>query len=86
MKKKPYSQLTIRKVPLLVADRIKILSAKEGKSMNTLSIEILQRGLGLEGEVPVNHDLDEFIGTWKNDPEFDGVLESMRNIEPELWK
>jgi len=35
---------------------------------------------------PRYHDLDHFIGTWEEDPEFDRALEDQRQIDEELWK
>jgi hypothetical protein len=86
MKREAYAQLTVRKVPRRVAERLKTMARRDGKSMNELTLELLQRGLGLEDEPAENHDLDEFIGSWKDDPAFDEVVESMRKVDPELWK
>jgi hypothetical protein len=31
------------------------------------------------------HDLDEFIGTWIDDPEFDEVVKWFDQIDDEMW-
>jgi hypothetical protein len=31
------------------------------------------------------HDLDEFFGTWVEDPEFDKAMEDFERIDPEDW-
>lgn len=33
-----------------------------------------------------NHQLDAFIGTWVEDPEFDNVIKTFDSIDEELWK
>jgi len=37
-------------------------------------------------EEPRYHDLDDLIGTWEEDPEFDRAIEAQRQIDEELWK
>ena len=34
----------------------------------------------------VKNDLDQFIGTWVDDPEFDKTLESFEKIDKAMWK
>jgi antitoxin (DNA-binding transcriptional repressor) of toxin-antitoxin stability system len=34
----------------------------------------------------VKNDLDQFIGTWVDDPEFDKALESFEKIDKAMWK
>lgn len=33
-----------------------------------------------------NHDLDPFIGTWVDDPEFDKALKAFETIDTDIWK
>jgi hypothetical protein len=79
-------QLTIRRVPERVKKLLKELARREDKSLNQVSLEILERGLGLTGEEIVYHDLDDLAGTWVDDPEFDKAIEEQHNVDPELWK
>jgi len=79
-------QLTIRRVPERVKKLLKELARREDKSLNQVSLEILERGLGLTGEEIVYHDLDDLAGTWVDDPEFDKAIEEQHRVDPELWK
>ena len=79
-------QLTIRKVPGRVKRLLQELAKREEKSLNQVSLEVLERGLGLGSEEIVYHDLDDLAGTWVHDPEFDKAIEEQRRVEPELWK
>ena len=62
------------------------LAKREEKSLNQVSLEVLERGLGLGSEEIVYHDLDDLAGTWVHDPEFDRAIEEQHRVEPELWK
>jgi hypothetical protein len=79
-------QLTVRRVPERVKQHLKELAKREEKSLNQITLEILERGLGLAGEEIVYHDLDDLAGTWIDDPEFDKAIEDQHRIDPELWK
>jgi len=63
---------------------LKELAKREEKSLNQVSLEILERGLGLTGEEIVYHDLDDLAGTWVDDPEFDKAIEDQHRIDREL--
>lgn len=45
----------------------------------------LQRGLGLTDDPPIFHDMDDLVGTWVNDPEFDRAMEAFESIDKKLW-
>jgi plasmid stability protein len=79
-------QMTIRKIPDRVDQRLRDRAKREGKSLNRIAIEALERGLGLSSEVIEYHDLDDLAGTWIEDAEFDKALEEMHRVDPELWK
>ena len=79
-------QLTIRRVPERVKRLLQELAKREEKSLNQVSLEVLERGLGLTGEEIVYHDLDDLAGTWVDDPEFDKAIEEQHRVDPELWK
>ena len=80
------SQYTLRGVPRRVDKTLRAVAAKEKKSLNQAAIEAIERGLGL-GDAPVlHHDLDQFCGTWKEDPEFDRAIKAFDAIDEELWK
>jgi hypothetical protein len=40
----------------------------------------------LTGETVRHSDLDDLVGTWVDDPEFDRALEEMDQVDSELWR
>ncbi len=79
-------QLTIRNIPDRVNQKLREAAKKEGKSLNRITVEALERGLGLLAEEIEYHDLDDLAGTWVKDSEFDRAIEEMDRVDPELWK
>jgi hypothetical protein len=79
-------QYTIRGIPDRLDKKIREIAAKEKKSLNETALDALKTGVGLS-DFPVRYtDLDELVGTWVDDPEFDRVIREMDQIDPELWK
>lgn len=79
-------QYTIRGVPAAVGATLRERARREGKSLNSIAVEALTRGLGLSDGRTVYHDLDDLVGTWVDDPQFDAAIEAMDRVDPELWK
>jgi len=83
---KPKSvQYTLRGVPDFVDKALRAKARKEKKSLNQVAIEILRQAVAPEQKRRYT-DLDEFIGTWVEDPEFDKAMEEQRQIDPEMWR
>ena len=79
-------QYTIRTVPAAVDRALRRRAREEAKSLNTVAVEALARGLEL-GEKPVEHsDLDALIGSWREDPEFDRAVADFSRIDEATWK
>ena len=87
MKKSRYAvrQYTIRTVPLAVDKALRRKAEQEGKSLNQAAIDALCAGLGLVNDKPVHTNLDKYIGTWIEDPEFDAVMAEHDVVDPEKW-
>jgi hypothetical protein len=85
MKRAKTVQYTIRGVPAFVDRAIRARAKKENKSLNQLALEALEQALGL-GQPKVHTDLDELIGTWVEDPEFDKAIEEQDQIDEEKWR
>ena len=79
-------QYTIRGIPAHLDETLRRRATESGRSLNSVAIEALQRGLGLEGGPVLHHDLDFLIGTWEEDPEFDRVMEEFERIDEEHWR
>lgn len=81
MKSKQY---TIRAVPDRIDRALRQRAKAEGKSLNAVILEVLQQSVnGLE-QPKKNHDLDEFIGTWVEDPAFDEAMKEFEKIDEEM--
>ncbi|GAB6095733.1 hypothetical protein JCM14469_19860 [Desulfatiferula olefinivorans] len=82
--------LTIRGVEPEVSEKLKIIAAKQGKSVNQLMLEFIKKNLGLEKEKQYSreyHDLDDLFGTWSDDEyeNIQGRINGERQIDQELW-
>jgi hypothetical protein len=79
-------QYTIRGVPDHVDQTLRRRAVETGRSLNSVAVEALERGLGLGDGPVIHHDLDFLIGTWEEDPEFDRVMEEFERIDEEQWR
>jgi hypothetical protein len=86
MKEKQVEQYTIRGVPRRVGARLRERARKEGRSLNSVAVDALARGLGLDAEVCRYADLDDLADTWIEDPEFDRAIADMDRIDEAMWK
>lgn len=83
--------ITIRGIDPELDERLKLVSADQGKSINRLILEIIRKNLGLEKSKKFTKeydDLDGLFGRWTNE-EFDSISDKInqeRRIDPELWK
>lgn len=76
-------QLTIRRVPEDVAERLKQLSEDRGESVNTIVLEILERAVGVDER----RAYLEKYATWtdRDLEEFNEALARQRVVDDELW-
>lgn len=79
-------QYTIRSIPAHVDRALRERSAREGKSLNEVAVEALERGLDLEGRPVRRRNLGEVAGSWVRDREVDRALDDQRKIDPDLWR
>ncbi len=81
--------LTLRGVDDETAARLKTEAERQGRSMNSLVLEFVHRGLGIGSpRRGRHHDLDEFFGSW-SDQEAEVFLESISEfevIDEALWR
>jgi hypothetical protein len=79
-------QYTIRAVPESMDRALRRRARQEAKSLNTVAIEALARGLELDAR-PVEHaDLDALIGSWQEDPAFDQAVADFGRVDQDAWK
>lgn len=86
MERRQVEQFTIRGVPERIGKRLRQIARQEGKSINSVAVEALARGIGLSEEEPTSTDLDDLAGTWVADPGFDRAVEEMDKVDEELWR
>ena len=82
--------VTIRGVEPELAEKLKLTAAKQGKSVNQLTLEIIKVSLGLKKQKKYTReydDLDNLFGRW-TDEEFKEIhakINEGRQIDQELW-
>jgi hypothetical protein len=84
--RKAKKQYTIRRVTSRLDHLLRERAAQYGVSLNEAALSALSRGLGAEDEAMVQHDLDDLIGTWVQDDEFDRAMEEMDRVDADLWQ
>jgi hypothetical protein len=83
--------MTIRGIDANMAEKLQDLAKKQGKSINQVILETIQKSLGLDKEqkyTRIYDDLDHLFGKWTQE-EFEriqGEIDSHRNIDEELWQ
>ena len=83
--------ITIRGIDFELSEKLKQTAKRDNKSVNQLTIELLQASLGLIKEKKFSKeydDLDELFGRWSED-EFNAVEKKIvneRSIDPEIWQ
>lgn len=82
--------VTIRGVEADVAEKLKLTAAKQGKSINQLTLDIIKEGLGMKKEKKYSReydDLDDLFGRWSEEEfqEIQAKISRERTIDPELW-
>jgi hypothetical protein len=79
-------QYTIRAVPAAIDRALRRRASREAKSLNTVALEALARGLELDAK-PVEHtELDCLIGSWQEDAAFDRAIADFERVDEEAWK
>jgi len=86
MKNMQNIQYTIRGVTPVLDRCIREKAVREGQSLNTMAVSLLERGLGLSADAVRYTDLDDLAGTWVNDPAFDDAVAQLQRVEADLWK
>jgi plasmid stability protein len=79
-------QYTLRSVPADIDRALRCRAKADDKSLNTVAIEALSRGLELDAKPTEHSDLDALIGSWQEDPGFDQALTDFERVDEEAWK
>ena len=79
-------QYTIRNVPEALDRELRDRARRRGTSLNDAALDALMRGLGITDREQEFMDLDDLIGTWKNDDSFDRALADQDTVDADLWQ
>jgi len=80
-----YMQYTLRRVPRAVDSVLRRRARTEGKSLNTVAVEALARGAGVDEAPTPQRDLSDVLGTWVKDTAFDKAIAQQHRIDRRLW-
>lgn len=79
-------QYTIRNIPPAIDRQLRERAGKKGKSLNETVLDTIREGLGISENIPLYDDMDDLVGTWKNDEVFERVMDEQDTVDPELWR
>ncbi len=79
-------QYTIRNIPPSIDRELRDRAHKRRESLNKTVVETLMRGLGIGQEEPAFADLDDLIGTWIPDEEFDRAVADQDTVDEDQWR
>ncbi|MFO7782592.1 MAG: hypothetical protein R6W94_13315 [Spirochaetia bacterium] len=79
-------QYTIRNVPSSIDRELRERARRNQQSLNETVVDALRRGLGVGPEEPTYDDLDDLIGTWKPDEEFDRAVAEQDSVDEDAWR
>lgn len=80
------TQYTVRAVPDAIDHALRQRAKREAKSLDAVVVEALARGLELDAESTPYADLDQLIGTWQEDPDFDRAVADFGRVDEDAWK
>jgi hypothetical protein len=78
-------QYTIRNIPAHLDARVREVARNENLSLNQAVIEVMSRGVSGDRPVAGSEELASLSGSWVEDPAFDEAMESISEIDEELW-
>ncbi len=78
-------QITIRRIRESSLELAKHRAKQRGVAMNTVLVEALEKGLGLE-EPSRTNGLEKFAGDSDFGPSWDAHLQELKEIDPADWK
>ena len=80
--------LTIRHVPVELAQRLEKEKLERGRSLNQTVIDLLSQALGLGGDGRRRNGLAALGGTWSAEQvaEFESALGFAEQVDEKLWR
>jgi len=74
----------VRNVPRKADEALRRRAEELEVSLNEVLVQALLKEAG--GEARLHHDLDDFAGSWQEDPEFDAIIAEQDRVDEEKWK
>ena len=78
-------QYTIRNIPRHVDQAVRRRARAEGRSINDVAIEALERGMGVAEGRTRYRSLSGIAGTWTEDSDFDAALDEQDRVDDGMW-
>jgi plasmid stability protein len=85
-KKAGAAQFTIRGVPARLESALRERARREGRSLNAVVLDSLAAGAGVSAKEVVHEDLDDLVGTWVEDPDFDRAILAQDQVDDQAWE
>ncbi len=79
-------QYTIRGVPAVVDDALRMRARETGKSLNEVAIDALAEGTGVTRAPRRRRDLGDVAGAWDPDAAVEAALAAQDEPDPDLWR
>ena len=76
-------QYTVRNIPGALDRALRDWARRRNVSLNQAIVDAIKRGIGMD-EKQEHNDLDDLIGTWQQDEEFEQALSKQDTIEQDL--
>lgn len=80
------TQLTVRGVSSQVKKQLMSRASREGKSLNTVLVEVISNAVGTEPMGMEYRNLSKFAGIWVEDTEFDAAIDAQDQVDTSLWQ
>jgi len=80
------TQYTIRAVPASIDRALRRRAKQEAKSLNSVAVEALARGLELDAKLVEHTELDALVGSWQEDKAFERAVADFERVDEEAWK
>lgn len=80
--------LSIRNVDAQLAKALARETKRRNTSINQTVLDVLRRGLGIDGSSPRTNGLEKLAGKWtaQEFQEFEANVAMFDRIDPELWR
>lgn len=79
-------QYTIRGVPAVVDDALRMRARENGKSLNEVVIDALAAGVGVTRAPRRRRDLSDVAGSWDADAAVEAALAAQDEPDLDLWR